>query len=373
MKVFIGKRNSCGLNYQGDVVRAEMMSNYEIVDDAKEADIIIFPDTCCSTEYHTKYTIAYINKVLADKKPTAKTFVTGCISRHFTKKIDGYDIEEWLRKKIDYIVPQNKVYELLKLISEEDYKDYNSDSFGALLSAKDKSANIYISNGCRNNCSFCKTNYQEYPLKSIELDVLKEAIDYLDEKETKTVTLRGTNVSQYGLDLYNEYKLPEIIEYIDSKENIESVNFVGFAYKDAIKHGFADTMRDSKKIDEISGSLESGSDRLLKLIRKGFTSQEIIDFVNEIKKKYERRLRLNVISGFPTETMDDIKKTLEVLKELNPNIIDLCRYTNSKIVDSNNYPQLTPNEIEEHTRVYSKVLRRRGIKTNINGNGYKFN
>jgi len=132
-------------------------------------------------------------------------------------------------------------------------------------------------------------------------------------------------------------------------------------------------MRESSKIDEIGGSLESGSNRILKLIRKGFTSEEIIEFVNEIRKKYPRNLRLNVISGFPTETMEDVFISLEVLKKLDPKEIDLCRYTNSKIVDSNKFEQLTPEEIQGHTKIYEKVLRKRNVKTNIVGNGYKYN
>ena len=71
--------------------------------------------------------------------------------------------------------------------------------------------------------------------------------------------------------------------------------------------------------------------------------------------------------------MEDVFISLEVLKKLDPKEIDLCRYTNSKIVDSNKYEQLTPEEIQEHTKIYEKVLRKRNVKTNIVGNGYKYN
>lgn len=371
MKIFIGQRNSCNLNYQREIIYGELHDNHEIVKDPSEADIIIFPDTCCTTEYHARFTIWYINEILKKKKDTAKTIVTGCITRHFKRKLDGYDIEEWLKKKVDYVIPQNNTNDILKIISDE-YKD-KENTFGALLESKDNIARLFISNGCRNNCSFCKVTYQDYPLKSIELPILKETIDFLDENGCKKLIIKGTNVSQYGLDLYNDYKLPEVIDYIEKKDNIEAIDFVGFAYKDAIKNDFAEAMRESSKIDEIGGSLESGSNRILKLIRKGFTSEEIIEFVNEIRKKYPRNLRLNVISGFPTETMEDVFISLEVLKRLDPKEIDLCRYTNSKIVDSNKYEQLTPEEIQEHTRIYEKVLRKRNVKTNIVGNGYKYN
>lgn len=73
---------------------------------------------------------------------------------------------------------------------------------------------------------------------------------------------------------------------------------------------------------------------------------------------------------FQPEIIEDIKLTLEVLKLLNPSTVDICRYTNSKFVDSNKYPQLSPTEIENHTRIYQKVLSRRKINTMITGKSY---
>lgn len=374
MKVFLGIKNSCDLNYQRNYLYSRLMNKYELTKNPEEADIIIFPDTCCCTEYHAKYTLQYIINVLKKKRPDAKTFLTGCITRKFKRYIDGYNFEEWLNKNIDYIIPQNTPNEILHLISEENYHNLNRDVFGAtLMPYKSNFAELYISNGCRNNCSFCKTTFQDYPLKSVDINEIKEMIDFLNEKNVNEVLIKGTNICQYGLDIYSDYKLPELIEYIDKKNNIKKVVLVGFAYKDAIENDFASTLRESEKTKRIGGSLESGSNRLLKLIRKGFTTEEIIDFIREIKRKYPKEIYLNLISGFPTETKEDILMTFDTIKKINPSKIDLCRYINSKVVDSSKYPQLTPEEIQEHTRIYEKVFRKNNIKTDIVGNGYKYN
>ena len=82
---------------------------------------------------------------------------------------------------------------------------------------------------------------------------------------------------------------------------------------------------------------------------------------------------INYYRSLTNKTKEDILMTLNTIKEIDPVRIDLCRYTNSKVVDSNNYPQLTPEEIQEHTRIYEKVFRKNNIKTEIVGNGYKFN
>lgn len=208
---------------------------------------------------------------------------------------------------------------------------------------------------------------------AVELSEIKEAIDSLNEQKYSQIFLKGTNVCQYGLDIYHEYMLPEVISYLEKKENIKRVILVGFSFKDAIKNDFQSVIANSDKVVELCGSLESGSDRLLELIRKGFTSEEIINFVHNIREINYKNLYLNIILGFPTETLADVKRTLEVLKQLDPYMVDVCRYTNSEFIDSSHYEQLTPAEIQDHTRIYSRTLQKRNVKVNIVGHGYKYN
>lgn len=373
MKIFIGEKNSCPLNYQHNIIYNELSDFFEITTDVSEADVIVIAETCCGTEYHINRTLNYISSLLKEKKVGAKTYLTGCITRTFHDHLFLSKVDEWLKEKIDFIVPQNQPNLLLKLISEEVFCNVDVHDFGMVGKIPGNSADIYISNGCLNNCSFCKVTFQNYPLKSVGLSEIKEAIDCLNEEGCLELLLKGTNVCQYGLDLYHEYMLPEIIAYIEKKENIKSVVLCGFSFKDAIKNGFESVIANSAKVVELCGSLESGSDRLLKLMRKGFTSEEIINFVQGIRKINYKSLHLNIIAGFPTETLEDVKKTLEVLKELDPYEVVICRYINSEFVTSNKYEQLSPAEIQSHAILYSKELQKRNVKSKIVGRGYKYN
>lgn len=376
MKIFLGEKNSCALNYQHILIYSDLANltkPFEITTNVEEADIIVIAETCCCTKYNIKNTLENINNILKNKKKDAKTFLTGCITREFKDNIFLSKTEKWLKDNIDFIIPQNQPNLLLKLISENEFNQLDENDFGLSIGNSDNSAEIYISNGCLNNCSFCKVTFQKYPLKSVPFSEIKESIDLADSEKYSTILLKGTNICQYGLDLYNEFMLPEIISYIEQKENIKEVSLVGFSFKDAMKNDFQSVISNSTKVTEVSGSLESGSDRLLKLMKKGFTSEEMITFVKNINKKYSKKLFLNIIAGFPTETLDDVKTTLEVLKKLNPYLVDICRYTDSEFVDSHIFDQLNPTEIQQHTRIYSKALQKRQVKTLITGNGYKYN
>jgi len=373
MKIFIGENRSCVLNYQHDLIFNELSFKYEITDDPKDADIIIFAGTCCCTEYNIINTISYMSDVLQYKKENAKVYMTGCMTREFNenKKLNG--IKSWIKKNIDVVVPQNQSNLLLKLISNSEFCDLDSDDFGLAARCGEKEVVAYISNGCLNNCSFCKTTFQKYPLKSVSLEDVKSIIDKVDESKASKLILTGTNICQFGLDTCGRHLLPELLEYIENKENINSISLNGFSFKDAIHNDFQNVLASSQKRYRLCGSLESGSNRLLDLIRKGFTSEEIIEFVENIRKRNEIELYLNIISGFPTETLEDVKLTLDVLKKLSPTDVDICRYTNSSFIDSSQYEQLTPEKIQEHTRIYNNVLVRRKVKTLVKGSGYKYN
>lgn len=373
LKIFIGMNTSCNLNYQHSMIYNELAERFEITEDVSRADKIVLSTSCCNTKYHILSLIQYIQSILYKKKETTPIYLTGCITREFTNP-ELIKINNWLKNNVDYIIPQNQPNLLLRLIDQKAFGMLDIDDFGSACLAEDiKTTSMYISNGCYNNCSFCKTTFQNYPVKSIPLNEIKDEIDQLNENGVSKLQLIGTNICQYGLDIKREYLLPELIEYVEQKENITVLELIGFAFKDAIHNQFQNTLKMSSKTTLISGSIESGSDRILKLMRKGFTVEELLNFVTNINEITPKNLIVNIISGFPTEKFEDIRMTLDVLKFLNPQKVFLCRYMNSPFVDSNQFEQLIPTEIQEHTKIYSKVLQQRNIDYQIVGNGYQYN
>ncbi|MBQ2872985.1 MAG: radical SAM protein [Bacilli bacterium] len=372
MKIYLKNIGSCDLNYQHNYLKSEISKNANLIDNVADADVIVFTGTCACTELQIISTVNEMIDILSCAKDSVKVYMTGCLTRSFTKDNSFLDkVNRWIRENIDCVVIQNDSNLLLeKLFGGDTYQQYID--FGG-IAVGNGYANIYISNGCLNKCSFCKMTYQDYPLKSADLDVIKLMIDYCEQKNIADLRLLGTNISQYGIDNYGRCMLPEIIEYIEQKKGISKVSLIGFAFADAIHNDLGDIIRDSRKISSIGGSLESGSDRILKMMRKGFSSDELVRFINYIRGKHFKELETTILAGFPTETMEDVKLTLDVLKAINPSFVDVCRYIDSTFVDSHKYEQLDPEIIQEHARIYGKVLSRRRIKNVIQGDDYVCN
>ncbi|MCI8446273.1 MAG: radical SAM protein [Bacilli bacterium] len=367
--IYFGKTFDCAINYQDHLIKIIVDEKDNMVNDPSIADIIIFSGTCACTQRQILTTVkSMINDLQKVKnRDNVTVYLTGCLTRPFRLSNDFFDnVTGWINENIDFVIPQNTPYQLLDLLYPHSEFEKWKNQFGELLYYRKNSLDLYISNGCNNRCSFCKINYQTWPLTSMPIEDVKEYIDYVNNIDRKLhLTFIGANISQYGYDLYGKYRLPEIIEYVEDKDNITSIGLGGFGVNDAVKFGFKEILRDSTKLTDIGGSLESGSNRILKLMNKGITIEEYIDFVQTIKSKKEKSLALSIIAGFPTETLEDVKMTLDALKIINPVWVDICRYVDSDFVPSHNYEQLPLEVIKEHARIYSKVLTKGKIECKI--------
>ena len=242
MKIMLVELGTCGVNYQSMYLTGIIASNFQITNDIEEADVIVMMGGCACIDDTLKQTLSQINYILEHKRKDAVTYLTGCITHGFKDVPKLKEIENWLNKNINHIVSHYEPNKLLKSLEQEKFKDFIDSDFG-MVDADDNFADLYIQNGCTHTCAFCKTNYLNYKIKSTPIEEVKETIDELDETGISTIQFRGLNLSQYGLDLYGEYKLMDLCEYIENKKNIEKVILSGVAIRDAIKGNFAERIK----------------------------------------------------------------------------------------------------------------------------------
>jgi len=367
IKILVADLGSCGVNYQNYYLMDELDMNFELTKDIKDADVVVMLGGCCCTEESLRNSFSFINWILENKKTQAITYLTGCIARTFKDVPQLQQIQNYLRNNIDYIVDCYEPNQLLRHISNHKSISAGDDNYGMYYWDGNHAATFFIQNGCSHNCTFCKTNYLNCHLKDAPFEEVISKIDILDSEKVRKIELRGLNLSQYGLDLYHDYRLMDICEYIDQKTNVKSITLSGFGFSDAINADFAERLKYLKKQYIINGSLESGSDRILEFMNKGFTKEQFLSFYNEVTSFSKKHLRLNIISGFPTETTQDCYETLSVLKQVRPQLVNINTYLDSPFVPSHNFEQLTDEEISEHTKIYSKGLRNSFIRYHVNG------
>ncbi len=176
-------------------------------------------------------------------------------------------------------------------------------------------AYVNIIYGCDKFCTYCIVPYTRGKQRSRKKEDIINEVKDLKEKGYKEITLLGQNVNAYGKDIYDDYNLANLLSDV-SDTGIDRVRFVTSHPWD-----FTDEMVDiiasrDNIMPYIHLPLQSGSDRILKLMNRRYTSEEYLKLYNQIRSKVkDSSITTDIIVGFPGETEEDFQKTLDLVNK----------------------------------------------------------
>ena len=180
------------------------------------------------------------------------------------------------------------------------------------------SAWVNIMYGCDKFCTYCIVPYTRGKQRSRKsVDILKE-VNYLKDNGYKEITLLGQNVNAYGKDLKDEISFAKLLESV-AKTNIERIRFVTSHPWDFTMEMIDIIAKYDNIMPYIHLPLQSGSNKILKLMGRRYTKEEYIKLFDKIKEKIKNvAVTTDIIVGFPNETDEDFKDTLDV--------VNYCKY-----------------------------------------------
>jgi tRNA A37 methylthiotransferase MiaB len=195
---------------------------------------------------------------------------------------------------------------------------------------------IWVSNGCPNKCSFCAERkvigeLQSRPVKEIVTEYGK-----MLEEGRRTFEFIGDDVGSYGLDINSSF--PELVAELNRKDEAYNVHWVikHLHPKFIIKYqnDLIDIAR-SGKVKEIICCFQTGSNRLLELMNRQHTIEEVIATLLRFREALpEIKLATNIIVGFPTETDEEFQQTLSVFDEVYFDRVHMIKYYDAEGSDS---------------------------------------
>ena len=175
---------------------------------------------------------------------------------------------------------------------------------------------VNIMFGCNNFCSYCIVPYVRGREKSREpKDIICE-IERLVADGVKEVMLLGQNVNSYGKNLANPVSFAELLRMVEDIDGLERIRFMTSHPKD-LSDELIDVMAHSTKIcRHFHLPLQSGSDRLLKIMNRHYTKERYLSLVDKLKTAMpDISLTTDIIVGFPGETEEDFQETLDVVRK----------------------------------------------------------
>ncbi len=290
--------------------------NFEIVNDPKEAEIIIV-NTCGFIASAKEEAINTILEMAEYKKQNCKYLVgMGCLVKRYKKDLEKLipEVDLWLSIS-DYKEFWNKIAAMVgKEVEENDYMSYRN----RVISTGKKMAYLKIAEGCDNFCTYCAIPYIRGRYESRRFEDIVEEAKQLADQGYEEIILIAQDTTKYGIDLYGKLRLPELLTEICKIEKIKWLRFL-YAYPESITDELISVVKNEKKICHyFDVPIQHFSDDVLKRMNRKTTGKNIKNIVSKIRKEIpDVIIRTSLIVGFPGETEADfeiLKNAVEDLK-----------------------------------------------------------
>lgn len=323
-KVFAGKKYflrtyGCQMNvHDSEAIRSYLETLGLINTDVIEEANVIVLNTCAIRENAKDKVFGFLGKCkyLKKNRDDVKIVIAGCMS-------EQPDVVDEIMKKhkyVDIIIGTHNIQDLPKLLIEKFNKQVvevysNSDEVieGMHYERDSKiTAWVNIMYGCDKFCTYCIVPYTRGRERSRKLESIIEEVNTLKEKGYKEVTLLGQNVNAYGKDIGETFS--NLLECV-AKTGIERIRFVT-----SHPWNFTDEMiriiaKYKNIMPYIHLPIQSGSNNILKKMNRRYTKEEYLELFKKMKETIPNvSITTDIIVGFPGETEEDFKETLDVVK-----------------------------------------------------------
>jgi tRNA-2-methylthio-N6-dimethylallyladenosine synthase len=367
-KVFI-KTFGCQMNVRDSEVICGLLqkAGYKISSTDQDADIIIF--NTCSVRKHAEDRVW---SLIGSYKGSKIIGLVGCMAQNYQEQAFQRD------PSVSFVVGPQDIHKLAVIIEKVLRGQSASGDSPRLLERKiwetegslrpeeiyhtdfyqDAShAYVVISEGCSNFCSYCVVPYVRGPLRHRKHeDILTEIREVLQHGVTQ-LTLLGQNVNAYQDDRVNFTKL---LERVNSLEGLKKFGFFTSHPKD-VKIDLFKAMRDLEKLTKrLHLPVQSGSDRILKLMNRGYAVKDYLVLIDSYRKIVkEGLLTTDIIVGFPTETEQDFKQTCALVEKVRFNSAYIFKYSSRpKTAAARIADELKPGEKEKRHKKILDLQRR---------------
>ena len=361
-------------------------NNWEPVSNPSDADLI-FVYTCGCFDHYEKLSILSVEKALENK--SAKVIVTGCLPKANPESLDKFKTDCLvLAEDLNLFssIPANSSFgelngfsrtqgiddlhrgSLLRRLTFKKVLDFIRYSVGKLHYSPNKQVwaqdvffskstyRLEIARGCLGNCSYCAIKMGLPKFKSRpEEDIVKEFQSGL-RKNFKTFALLAGDIGCYGFDI--DTNLPSLLSRLFEVEGDYKILLWDFNVRWFIKYRLQllSVLKENfKKVERIILPIQSGSNRILKLMNRHYTIEEVKDCILNLQKSIpELVLETHIMVGFPGETDEDFGKTLDLVKEIDFDDIAIFTYEDRPGTEASEMQDKVPEDVIKRRK---KILR----------------
>jgi len=329
----------CKLNFSetSSLSRDSLKYGYENVNSKEFADIYVF-NTCSVTENANKETKKLIRR---SKRINPKAFIAliGCYAQLKPEElinIDDVNMVLGTAEKFELLnhLDKVKISNDIKVVMNKDITEINS--FNPSFSGDDRTrAFLKVQDGCDYSCTFCTIPMARGKSRSASISQTVNLAKTITKSKTKEIVLTGVNIGDFGV--YNNESFFELIKEIDLQVDIDRVR-ISSIEPNLLSNEIIEFCFNSEKfMPHFHIPLQSGSDKILKSMKRRYKVEDFKSRINTIKNlDSDACIGVDVIVGYPSETEEDFIETYEFLKNQDVSYLHVFTYSereNTKAID----------------------------------------
>lgn len=354
----------CSANIaDAEIIKGLLCNNgYELTTIRKNSDVSVL--VTCAVKDATEHRMISKIKRYSKDKPLV---VAGCLPKTSMKLIESYSPDSSLMgpqsldrtlQVVDASLNGRKVVALEDSMSTK--LNFPRLRLNPVISI------IEISSGCLSECSFCQTKLAKGSLKSYRIgEILRQMEDDV-AANCKEIWLTSTDNGCYGLDLKTD-----LVELLEQCSNVEGefkirVGMMNPMYVPKFLDRLISLYRNNDKMFKfLHMPVQSGSERILRKMKRGHTAKIFLDVVKELRKKIpEITIATDIITGFPSESESDFEETLNLIEVSQPDVINSSRYSPRPGTVASKYPRLNTKIVKERSTRLHETIKKTSMSRN---------
>lgn len=338
----------CAMNHKdSENILNELKDEYTQTQDSENADLIII-NTCSVRERPVHKLFSELGGLNKRKKEGAKIGVAGCTASHL-----GKDIIKRARY-VDFVLGARNVSKIKEVVNKKGAVEIDVNYDDSLYSFGDgevtnfrKSINISI--GCDKSCTFCIVPHTRGTEISIPTQLILDEVQKGVEQGAKEFLLLGQNVNNYGRRFSSEHKKIDFTQLLKDVTAISGVERIRFTSPHPLHMDdeFIDEFANNPKIAKsIHVPAQSGSTKLLKEMKRGYTKEWFLNRIEKIRNSVEDvSISTDIIVGFPNETDEDFEETMDILEKAKFEQLFSFKYSPRPMTEAENFENQVSDEV----------------------------
>lgn len=231
---------------------------------------------------------------------------------------------------------------------------------------------VEIASGCMSECTFCQTKLAKGDLTSYRIGDIVRQVETEISEGCKEIWLTSTDNGCYGFDINTD--LPTLVKAVSEipQDFMIRVGMMNPMYMPRIKEELIKSYDSDKVYKFLHIPVQSGSDKILHDMKRGHTVKTVREVIEKAKERFtDFTISTDVIVGFPSETEEDFEKTVDLINEIRPDMVNLSKYSARPGTEAAELDQIEASEVKKRSKVIFDIINKISLENNQKWIGWK--